>query len=860
MRLFLSHRRCFSSPAGLFSQPFLQGPASFSLAAAAAARTCGPHVAAVSALGSPPAPAPAVTRASAVEVLRRLDAISDALCRVLDAAEAARSLCASPAWRSAAEGAHGVLSEFMFSLNGHVPLHGALVRVTECAPVMRALSEERAAVAAALRAEFERDGIGRPRGAREAVAVLQAETARLAAEFAARAAGGAPAPVDVPRAAAEELPAGALAGQPAGARSGAGGTVRLLADPCLVAFALRRSPRAALRAALLRASHAERVDNVETLEALRRARGALARAAGARSYADMACGDRLAGGAEGAVDFLRRFARALLPHAAAEVAALSRAKAAVAVAPPREAWALQWEEAEERAAAAAAVGTHPGDPLLLLGRGGGGAPPVRALQAALCTRAGAPLQPWDVHYFSARLGGGDGDSDATAAAAADAAPYLSLAAALGGLRDVMRRVFGVAMERVAFAPGEGWAGRGDDGEGLLRFDLRDGDARGPLLGTLYLDPFERDAKAGGAAHYVVRCGKQRHGFDGAFDAELRTGGGAGTGDGGGGEWQLPVVVLALNFAPPAGGLGGWGDGGGGGGADAALRRTLLNPSDAETLFHEWGHAAHSLLSRTEFQHLSGTRGALDFVEVPSHLFEHWAREWGAVRAWAAHWETGAPLPRRVWARVEAARARGRATELLQMTAHALFDLALFASRDVVALILEGPPLSLEEAHTLAAVVAAAPPGAPPPPPLPGTCLRGVELCGSAAAGSARSSGGGSGELPSTALLQAVQERYLVAPPLPGSAWHGGFTHVCTYGAGFYSYLFATVISAALWQRLFAGDPFCSRGGALLRRELLEHGGAKNPAAMLRACLGEDHASLLPLLHELGSKGQPELGS
>jgi Zn-dependent oligopeptidase len=104
---------------------------------------------------------------------------------------------------------------------------------------------------------------------------------------------------------------------------------------------------------------------------------------------------------------------------------------------------------------------------------------------------------------------------------------------------------------------------------------------------------------------------------------------------------------------------------------------------------------------------------------------------------------------------------------------------------------------------------------------------------------------------STALLQGVAERYLVAPALAGSAWHGGFTHLCTYGAGFYSYLYAAVISAALWQKLFAADPFCGAAGELLRRELLAHGGAKNPAAVLRACLGgEDHASLLPLLKEL----------
>jgi intermediate peptidase len=867
------------SSSGLFSLPYLATPASFPRAAAAAARACAPHVAAVCAFGSPPPPPapppPPVTPAAAVEVLRRLDAVSDTLCRVLDAAEAARSLSGSPHWRRSAEAAHGALSEYMYSLNGAVPLHGALVRVTGCARTMGALGGERRAVAAALRAEFERDGIGRPAAARARVAALQAETAQLSGEFCARAAGGAPAIVVLPRAALAELPPEALAAQPAGAlAAGGGASVRLFAEPTLVAHGLRRSPRAEVRAALLRAAHGERRDNVETLEQLRRARRALAAAAGARSYADMVCGggSRIAGGAHGAVDFLRKLARALLPYAAGECAALcGRAAAAAAASASAHAAAAApppppLPPRDVRGAAAAAP-----HPLLALGRGAsGGAPPVRALEAALCAHAGVRLEPWDVPFFSAAAGGA---GDGAAAAAAAASEYLPLSAALRGLAEVMARVFGVRMARAALEPGEGWAGeRGGGAEGLLRFDLASEGADGAPLGTLYLDAFSRAEKAGGAAHYVVRCGKRRHEFDGALDGELRRGGGAegargtgeappppppppaGDGASGASSWQLPIVVLALNFAPPAGGLREWGAGGAG--ADAALRRALLSPGEAETLFHEWGHAVHSLLSRTEFQHLSGTRGALDFVEVPSHLFEHWAREWGAVAVWAAHWETGAPLPRGVWARVEAARARARASELLQMTAHALFDLALFASGDVVAAVLRGPPLGEGEARALAAAAAA---GAPPAL-LPGTCVRGVELALSGGRGSPPQGGGGGAEeeeeeeeeegVPSTALLQAVQERYVVAPSLPGSAWHGGFTHVCTYGAGFYSYLFASVISAALWQRHFAADPFCARAGELLRRELLAHGGAKEPAAMLRECLGADHASLLPLLREL----------
>jgi mitochondrial intermediate peptidase len=76
----------------------------------------------------------------------------------------------------------------------------------------------------------------------------------------------------------------------------------------------------------------------------------------------------------------------------------------------------------------------------------------------------------------------------------------------------------------------------------------------------------------------------------------------------------------------------------------------------ETLHHEWGHALHSLLSRTTFQHLSGTRGGVDFVEVPSHLFEHFSRTPSVVCQWAKHYMTGQQLPREHIE--EALRAKG----------------------------------------------------------------------------------------------------------------------------------------------------------------------------------------------------------
>ena len=99
----------------------------------------------------------------------------------------------------------------------------------------------------------------------------------------------------------------------------------------------------------------------------------------------------------------------------------------------------------------------------------------------------------------------------------------------------------------------------------------------------------RPVKFPGAAHFTLRCGCSNS-ADNYRDK---------TSD----NYQLPVVALSFNFMPPSG--------------DNIINSKIpcLTLSDVETLHHEWGHALHSLLSRTTFQHLSGTRGAVDFVEA-----------------------------------------------------------------------------------------------------------------------------------------------------------------------------------------------------------------------------------------------------
>ena len=123
----------------------------------------------------------------------------------------------------------------------------------------------------------------------------------------------------------------------------------------------------------------------------------------------------------------------------------------------------------------------------------------------------------------------------------------------------------------------------------------------------------------------------------------------------------PIVVNCNNFAKGAQG-----------------KPTLLSVDDARTLFHEFGHGLHGLLSSVNYERLSGTSVLQDFVELPSQLFEHWLSEPEVLKRHARHFETNEPIPDALMARLEAARRFNQGFDTVEYVACALVDLALHA--------------------------------------------------------------------------------------------------------------------------------------------------------------------------------------
>ncbi len=334
------------------------------------------------------------------------------------------------------------------------------------------------------------------------------------------------------------------------------------------------------------------------------------------------------------------------------------------------------------------------------------------------------LEAWDVAYASEKL-----RAKRYAFSDTEVKQYFPEDVVLQGLFRVVETLYGV---RIAPAQAPVWH------PDVRFYEVRD--AAGALVGQFYVDLYARDTKRAGAW------------MDSAI-GRRRTRAGL----------QTPVAYLNCNFSPPVGG-----------------KPALFTHDDVLTLFHEFGHGLHHLLTRVDELAVSGISGVeWDAVELPSQFHENFCWEWEVLRHMTRHVETGESLPRALFEKMLAAKNFQSGLAMLRQIEFSVFDMRLHAE--------------------------------------PATARSALEL------------------------LDEVRARVAVLRPPAYNRFPNNFSHIFAggYAAGYYSYKWAEVLSAdayALFEERGVLDP---EAGKLFRNEILSVGGSRPAAESFRAFRGRD---------------------
>jgi len=336
------------------------------------------------------------------------------------------------------------------------------------------------------------------------------------------------------------------------------------------------------------------------------------------------------------------------------------------------------------------------------------------------------LEAWDVAYAAEKLRARRYDFSDN-----EVKRFFPEDAVLAGLFGLVENLYGV---RIARAAAPTWH------PDVRFFEMRD--AGGALVGQFYLDLYARETKRGGAW------------MDDAITRRRRDG-----------HLQTPVAYLNCNFSGPIG-----------------ERPALFTHDDVITLFHEFGHGLHHLLTRVDDLRIAGLGGVeWDAVELPSQFMENFCWEWGVLSRMTRNVDTGAALPRALFDRMLAAKNFHAGLMMLRQIEFALFDMRLHAEFD---------------------------------PDADASVQR---------------------------LLDEVRERVAVLVPPAYNRFPNSFLHIFGggYAAGYYSYKWAEVLSADAYSLFEENGVLDPATGARFRDEILAVGGSRSAAESFRAFRGRE---------------------
>ncbi|KAK4992964.1 Mitochondrial intermediate peptidase [Elasticomyces elasticus] len=668
-------------------------------------------------------------------IAQDLDRLSDLLCRVIDLSDFVRATHPDRRVQAAATQAYALMFEYMNVLNTTTGLNEQLKNAAAIPEVVSGWNEEEKTVANILIKDFSKSAIDLAEGDRQKFVDLSNEISQVGPEF-------------VDNMAAEtpylSFESSRLKGMdPIVVRQlTRWGSVTLPSTGVPAMIALRTVENADARREIYVANRTSSKQNIQRLERLLKSRAELAQLSGYESFSHMALSDKMAQTPEAVTQFLKALAKDNAPLVASELAELFELKQADARSFnfPRE------------------------------------------------------LNAWDRDYYTARLV----SSLRSRARAPDfLSAYFSLGTVMQGLSRLFYRLYGIRLVPRETVPGETW------NSDVRRLDVLD-DADGHIA-VIYCDLFERVGKNPNPAHFTLRCSRRISDgemqeaailssanpslFPTARDAVndgLATAPNANDTRYPNALYQLPTIALICDFALPPTST-----------SASKPRPTLLTFREVQTLFHEMGHALHSICGRTSLQNVSGTRCATDFAELPSVLMEHFASAPDVLALYARHWETDVPLD------------LGRIKECLEIDKRG-------AGAEVESQVLLA---MLDQSYHSA---------------LP------------------RSSA-----FDSTRTYHDIYSQYSAVPEPAGTSWQGFFGHLFGYGATYYSYLFDRAIAQKVWKEVFAGgkSSIDRDAGEQYKKEVLRWGGGRDGWRCVAGVLGRQGEAL----GEGGEEAMAEVG-
>jgi oligopeptidase A len=326
------------------------------------------------------------------------------------------------------------------------------------------------------------------------------------------------------------------------------------------------------------------------------------------------------------------------------------------------------------------------------------------------------LEAWDIAWYSEKL-----RQQKYAISQEELKPYFPEPRVVSGLFSIVERLYGITIDAMSGV---------DTWHEDVRF-YRIHDAAGQLRGEFYLDLYARRHKRGGA--WMDECISRRRTQQGL---------------------QTPVAYLTCNFSPPIG-------------DDPAL----FTHDEVITLFHEFGHGLHHMLTRIDYAGVSGINGvAWDAVELPSQFMENWCWEREALNLFTSHYRTGETIPDDLYERMRKAKNFQSAMQMARQLEFAIFDFRLHHEYK------------------------------------PG---KGISAHG---------------------LLNEVRAQVAVIQPPAFNRFENGFTHIFAggYAAGYYSYKWAEVLSADAFSAFEETGIFNRDTGEKFLSNILEQGGSREP--------------------------------